>query len=601
MSVAERKKKSRERMRQDEDKWKEVQEKQKVWDERRREKRRQEHKESQEIRESYKKKERLRKRKQRENKKLAQVQNYNNSGLGSYKCLNTLKKAVVKTKKALPQSPTKKTAVLQQMFKEVNLQMPTLLQKPDDRRSNNAITDEVKKKVQAFYETDDISRASPNRKDTMSIKDSQSGERTHVAKRHMTMAVAEAYSLFVTDNPDVNLGKSKFFEYRPLHVRPMSDMPHNVCVCIHHANYNFLLQALNKIAPIVPGSSTEFLKEITCDISNEKCIAGECSKCYKISDILPLKLDTTMKVTWNQWKSVENRFQIVTATGTLKDLLEELDSKTLKFKYHVFTKNEQSKYFKTKIKESTETEIVLQIDFAENFAILNQDEIQSAYWSHGQVTLFTGCAWASQGQEKHSYVIMSDELTHNKYSVWLFIKKIIDDLKSRYGNLKKVNICSDGCAAQFKNRFTLSTLCFSVLDWGIEINWSFFASGHGKGVVDGIGAIAKRTLWSAIMTRKAVIKNSRDCYEYLVLKGINGFHIFFIGADDIKEHQANLDKRWQNIKTIPHIQKHHHFEGEGNTCIVYTLTATSSEYKKVSIIQEDKLNYSEVYNSSDSE
>lgn len=337
MNVAERKRKSRERMRQDNDKWKEVQDKPRVWDEKRREKRRRECMKSQERRESFRKKERLRKRKQRENKKLAKIPNNNNSELGSFRCLNTLKKAVIKTKKALPRSPTKKTAVLQQIFKVIP-QMPTLLQKPDAIRSSNTVTDEVKQKDQAFYEKDDISRASPNRKDTMSIKNLPSGNRTHVAKRHMMMTVAEAYSLFVIDNPDIKLGKSKFFEFRPLHVRPMSEMPHNVCVCIHHANYNFLLQALSKIAPIVPGSSTEFLKEIACDVSNEKCISGECLKCYKLSDILPLKLDTTMEVTWNQWKSVENRFQIVTVTGTLKDLLEELDSKTLKFKYHVFTK-----------------------------------------------------------------------------------------------------------------------------------------------------------------------------------------------------------------------------------------------------------------------
>ena len=417
MNVAERKRNSRERMRQDKDKWKEVQEKQKVWDEKRREKRKRECKESQEKRESFREKERLRKRKQREKRKLEKAPNNNNSELGSYKCLNTLKKAVVKTRKALPQSPTKKTAVLRQMLKEVAPELPALLHKPDDTRSSNTVSDEVKQKVKDFFERDDISRASPNRKDTMSIKNWESGIRTHVAKRHMMTTVAEAYSLFVSDNPDIKLGKSKFFELRPLHVRPMNEMPHNVCVCIHHANYNFLLKALNKVAPIVPGSSTEFLKEITCDMSNEKCISGECSKCYKISDILPLQLDISMKVTWNQWKSVENRFQIITNTETLDDLLEELNNKTLKFKYHVFTKNEQSKYFDSKIKESTETEIVLQIDFAANFVILNQDEIQSAYWSHAQLTLFTGCAWANEGQEKHSYVIISNELSHDKYSV----------------------------------------------------------------------------------------------------------------------------------------------------------------------------------------
>lgn len=120
-------------------------------------------------------------------------------------------------------------------------------------------------------------------------------------------------------------------------------------------------------------------------------------------------------------------------------------------------------------------------------------------------------------------------------------------------------------------------------------------------MVDGIEAIAKRIIRSAIMTRNAVIKNSKGCYDYLMLKGINGFHFSFVGDDDIKEHQTNLNKKWQNNITIPHIQKHHHFKAEGNKCIIYNLMATSSEYKKVSIILEEKLFFSEVYNFSDSE
>ena len=39
------------------------------------------------------------------------------------------------------------------------------------------------------------------------------------------------------------------------------------------------------------------------------------------------------------------------------------------------------------------------------------------------------------------------------------------------------------------------------------MNWRFFASGHGKGAVDGIGATAKKMLWTAIMSRKELLLN----------------------------------------------------------------------------------------------
>lgn len=118
--------------------------------------------------------------------------------------------------------------------------------------------------------------------------------------------------------------------------------------------------------------------------------------------------------------------------------------------------------------------------------------------------------------------------------------------------------------------------------------------------LDGIGAIVKRALWSAIMTRKAAIKNSWDCYEYLVSKDINRIHVIFAAIDDIKVNQKNLDERWQHIKPIPYIQRHHHFEPQGNKVIIYALTATFSQYKKVLMIPGRRLSYSNVF-SSDSE
>ena len=36
--------------------------------------------------------------------------------------------------------------------------------------------------------------------------------------------------------------------------------------------------------------------------------------------------------------------------------------------------------------------MLLQFDFSENAEIQEQDEVQSAYWWHLQVTLFTACA-----------------------------------------------------------------------------------------------------------------------------------------------------------------------------------------------------------------
>jgi len=47
----------------------------------------------------------------------------------------------------------------------------------------------------------------------------------------------------------------------------------------------------------------------------------------------------------------------------------------------VYIKQEQSKYFEKLKTEGSDEKIVLQVDFAENFSMKEQDEIQKAHWN----------------------------------------------------------------------------------------------------------------------------------------------------------------------------------------------------------------------------
>lgn len=90
----------------------------------------------------------------------------------------------------------------------------------------------------------------------------------------------------------------------------------------------------------------------------------------------------------------------------------------------------QAKCFEEAKSSIKEDEFVLQIDYAENYAAVTQDEIQSAHWSHKQISLFTACAWFNCDTSK-SFVITSDELEHNKYTVFACLKKILWEARSK--------------------------------------------------------------------------------------------------------------------------------------------------------------------------
>ena len=64
----------------------------------------------------------------------------------------------------------------------------------------------------------------------------------------------------------------------------------------------------------------------------------------------------------------------------------------------------------------------LQVDFSENASLMNQNEVQSAHWCHGQATVITACAWICEH--------ITDELQHTKLNVFTFMDGFEDQVSS---------------------------------------------------------------------------------------------------------------------------------------------------------------------------
>lgn len=221
-------------------------------------------------------------------------------------------------------------------------------------------------------------------------------------------------------------------------------------------------------------------------------------------------------------------------------------------------------------------------------AIIAQDEIQSAHWRHNQATIFTACAWTRNSEQEvecHSYGIISDDLTHSKYCVWVFLRNILMVFKQKHKHITKVIIYSDGCAAQFKNRYNLFNICTAKEDFGVEISWSFFPTSHGKGAVDGIGAVIKRTMWTAVKARKVILNQPIDCYNFLIGSAIKGINILYVSQNDIKEYQNILENRWKALQQIKNIRSKHYFEKSD----AYNILAGRTAYSKLEVNSFEKM------------
>ena len=78
------------------------------------------------------------------------------------------------------------------------------------------------------------------------------------------------------------------------------------------------------------------------------------------------------------------------------------------------------------------------------------------------------------------------------------------------GEINIIHEWSDGCASQYKGRTSFADISNDPRN----IQRHFFETSHGKSVCDGVGATVKNVCHHAVISRKKVIGNATELYEY---------------------------------------------------------------------------------------
>lgn len=481
-----------------------------------------------------------------------------------YKCKQTLGKAVCKAKRALPVDPEKRAHIVDILYGKYGTSS-------SKQQSESATTDK-KQFIKDFYLRDDISIQAPGKKDTLIVN----GE--IVPKRFMLLTVSESYELYKTERSIDYVGKSVFYELRPKYVQLSCKIPHNMCVCQYHANFAFILTSIAEVITSFSPNFETFLKSVCCNIENEQCMTSNCRNCVKDvkNDLVPLKYFSLMdkSMEWKHWRKVEDRIALTHTEGSLSDLLYELDAQLPFFKRHFFVKRSQQYYFEMKKRNIMAEDLVLQIDFAENYRLIFQNEVQSAHFTYRQVTIFTCVAWLIGGVK--SYAIISDKLTHNKFDVCCFLTKLVKMIKKAHGQFQNIYVFSDGCSFQFKNKFIARSLPDFVSEFGCKVfEWNYFATSHGKGAVDGVGATIKRKVWQMTKTKNLILENAFSFYE-CARSNIIGVNLIYISSEEVDKFSTLLTEKWKELPQIRGIHQIHFLSSSEDMQIKVARTAFSS-------------------------
>ena len=228
------------------------------------------------------------------------------------------------------------------------------------KRRSNAVSSGAVTIVKDFFCRDDVSRALP-------------GQRYCTKKygpgRVMNSTLASAYKQYVLENPTLSVGFTMFAYMRPKNIRLVSQVPHEVCLCVYCINITHKVKALHvqmakqtDMEVPVPNSEVELLNQVLCDrdgrFHKTACVEGTRQKCsnweQKIRDIYrPILANTTDKFSWQVWEpetyinkkgESSNRRQLKVVTGSAPECVESLieqfqkpSPKTVSMPQHLFT------------------------------------------------------------------------------------------------------------------------------------------------------------------------------------------------------------------------------------------------------------------------
>lgn len=428
-------------------------------------------------------------------------------------------------------------------------------------------------KVKEFYLNDEVSRASPNINDHVTVI--QEGERIKISVKHLTYPIKEVHAMFLESNPEIKMSLSAFSKAKPKEVLSLTKIPHNVCCCQIHENMRCALKGLKKADSSFSEIKSDYgmHENFVCEQLSEECFSGSCTSCgsLKFKSFVETIENLQQEAQWSKWiKTNRNKneseeeahinlycnIEKVLKKGTIIQLIDEICLMIPEFLDHQFIKMKQAKSAEDLIKTAMEQDssvAVICCDFAEKFKCIQQNATQSAHYGQTPVSLFTVAIYH---RKFTPMVIASDCEKHTKDSVIAYMDTIFSLLPE---TVEKVEIWSDNATSQFKNQYIMESLKTFEQLYPFSLRWNFYAPMHGKSVVDGIGGSVKRFVRSKILAQDLLIKSAEDFVNTAQDMKTN---VLLLSSADIKQKNeeiglASIVKRSKNIKEI---KKMHSFE-----------------------------------------
>ncbi|XP_060806067.1 uncharacterized protein LOC132902972 [Amyelois transitella] len=502
---------------------------------------------------------------------------------------------------------TKDSAINYKMTKKwkpsPSLEMPK-------RTRIDKISKRCAKVIREFYEDDSNSRLGAGKKEFItrnSIKHQ---------KRYLQDTVLSLYKKFVASN--FKISYQMFCRLRPFWVVKPKAQDRDTCLCVTHANIDLKLSGLHAAKILSYNSYQKLLENLCCDRYNVECLSRKCLVCNNRTPAYN-EFDDNKPIQYKKWVSEKQEYldpkskkpKLVTKhlkkTLTLRprELIHELHADLDKFFCHQRNIVHQFNAIKHLKENLGEEDILIHMDFSENYCTKYGEEIQPFHFggSRTQISIHTVVVYLKNSIQ--SYATISKNLTHSPSAIWAHLQPIFRAIQP---GIKYVHFLSDGPVTQYRNK-TMFFVLASRLSKDIPnlqgFSWNYSEAGHGKGAPDGVGATCKRTADAVVAAGGDV--DTLEQFVEVIQARCPGIIFHTINDEDIQSITDAIEKT-SKLKSFNGTLKVHQITGISTSPAVLTMRSLSCfcpntcQHYKIGTInynQKMKLRVQDIYTESE--
>ena len=373
---------------------------------------------------------------------------------------------------------------------------------------------QVKRDIQDFFERDDVSRMTAGKKEYISFKKEKE------QKRYLLETRQNLHKKFISLVP-YSISYQSFCRFKPFWVLTPKVEDRETCRCTKHLNFELILATLSKENIFDTRSTEDLIHALCCFPLKPECLYRTCNDCC--NKYIKANEFVNKSISYWKWTSISEedpkskkmlRKTIKSEQPTTRlDLFNEFQNSMQYFFNHcgdIFFQYKAISSLKSSLKSG---EILIHVDFSENYACKYGEEIQSFHFggSRKQITLHTGVFYMRNNEGEiisHSFCTMSTSLRHDYVAIWAHLKIVFPWIKELVNEkLTVVHFLSDGPATQYKNRLMFHVISNYITHFLPDVTiftWNYSIAGHGKGAADGIGGTLKRTADLAVAQGKDI-------------------------------------------------------------------------------------------------